>query len=181
MEQLAANPTKIATKWALFYVGVSIVITYAIDLLNLDPNSAIKYISYLPFIAFCVLTQKEFRDQLGGFLTFGQGFKAGFRYALFAGFLLAIFTLVYLKVLNTGALDKMIEQQQVILAEKNMPQEQIDAATEVTKKWGVLIGTLGAAIGTLISGCIVSLIGAAILKKERSPFDVPDTYEGTTV
>ena len=181
MENLNANPTKVATKWALFYVGVSIVITYAIDLLNLDPNSAVKYISLIPFIAFCILAQKEYRDQLGGYLTFGQGFSAGFRYALFAGLLLAIFTFLYLKILNPGALDKIIEQQKTLLEQKNMSEAQIDTASEITKKWGVLIGTLSAAIGSLVSGCIVALIGAAILKKERSPFDVPDSYNEPTV
>lgn len=180
MEKLAANPTKIATKWALFYVAVSIVITYTIDLLKLDPNSPVKYISYLPFIGFCVLAQKEFKDQLGGFLSFGQGFTAGFRYALFSGFLLAIFSFVYLAYLNPEFLVKAAEQQQAVLVEKGMSQEQIDKATEIATKYGPIIGSLAAAIGTLVSGCIISLIGAAILKREPSPFDAPDTYEDAT-
>ncbi|MDB5000009.1 MAG: hypothetical protein JWR76_1086, partial [Mucilaginibacter sp.] len=53
MENLSVNSTKIATKWALIYVVVSIIITYTFQFLNIDQNSPAKYIGYLPFIAFC--------------------------------------------------------------------------------------------------------------------------------
>ncbi|MEO7215302.1 DUF4199 domain-containing protein [Mucilaginibacter sp.] len=174
---METKPTnvKIATKWAVIYTITTIVITYGTELLNLDPNSPVKYLSYLPFIAFCFLAQKEFKDQLGGYITFGQAFNTGFKYSLFSGFLLAIFFYVYLAFLNPGALDKAAEQQQTVLAEKNMSQEQIDQAIEMTKKYGALFGAVAAAIGSLISGCIIALVTAAILKKERSPYDAVDT------
>jgi hypothetical protein len=175
MESIKPNNVKIATKWAVIYTITSIVITYATELLDLDPNSPIKYLSYLPFIAFCFLAQKEYKDQLGGYITFGEGFNTGFKYSLFSGFMLAIFFYIYLAFLNPGALDKAVEQQQTAMAEQNMSQEQIDQAMEMTKKYGALFGSIVAAIGSLISGCIVALITAAILKKERSAFDAVDT------
>jgi hypothetical protein len=122
-----------------------------------------------------LLAQKEYKDSLGGYISFGQAFNTGFKYSLFSGFLLAIFFYVYLAFLNPGALDKAAEQQQTVLAEKNMSQEQIDQAIEMTKKYGAMFGAVAAAIGSLISGCIIALITAAILKKERSAFDAVDT------
>ncbi len=175
MESITPNATKIATKWALIYTVTAIVLTYGVEMLNLDPNSAVKYLTYLPFIGFLVLAQKEFKDSLGGYLTFGQGFNAGFKYSLFSGFLLAIFFFVYLAYLNPGALDKAIEQQNAAMVEKNATQEQMDMAAEMTKKHGAWIGALAVAITNLIFGCVLSLISAAILKKERSPFDAVDT------
>ena len=174
MEKTTANPTAIATKWALIYVVVSIVITYAFQFLNIDQNSSVKYVGYLPFIAFCFLAQKEYKDQLGGFITFGQAFNPGFRYSLFGGLLLAIFIYIYLGILSPEMLTKAMEQQQTAMADKGMSQDQIDKALEMGNKYGAVFGAIATAISTLIFGCIVSLIGAAILKKERTAYDVID-------
>lgn len=174
MEKSAPNPTAIATKWALIYVVVSIVITYGFQLLNIDQNSSVKYIGYLPFIAFCFLAQKEYKDQLGGFITFGQAFNPGFRYSLFGGLLLAIFIYIYLGILSPEMLTKAMEQQQTAMADKGMSQEQIDKALEMGTKYGAIFGAIATAISTLVFGCIVALVSAAILKKERTAFDIPD-------
>jgi hypothetical protein len=174
MENLSANPTKIATKWAAIYLVVSIVITYTFQFLNIDQASSVKYIGYLPFIAFCFLAQKEFKDQLGGYITFGQAFNPGFKYSLFSGLLLAIFIYLYLGVLSPEVLAKSMADQQTALTDKGMSQEQIDKTIEIGTKYGPIIGAVFTAISTLIFGCIVSLIGAAILKKERSAYDIID-------
>ncbi|RFZ84373.1 DUF4199 domain-containing protein [Mucilaginibacter terrenus] len=181
MENVAANPTKVATKWTLFYVLVSIVLTYTFEFLNIAPESPLKYISYIPFIAFLFLAQKEFKDQLGGYITFGQAFTTGFRYSLFSGLLLAIFVYLYLAVLSPGMLAHSLEQQQQVMADKGMSQDQIDKALEIGKKWGPLFGMIATALGSLIFGCIISLIGAAIFKKERSVYDVQDSNPDATV
>lgn len=174
MENKVANPTAIATKWALIYVLVSIVITYAFQLLNIDQNSPVKYISYVPFIAFCFLAQKEYKDQLGGFITFGQAFNPGFRYSLFGGLLLAVFIYIYLAILSPEMLTKAMEQQQTAMEAKGMSQEQIDKGLEMGQKYGAMFGAIATAISTLIFGCIVSLIGAAILKKEPTLRDIEE-------
>src|SRR3569623_781738 len=100
MEPLKPNPTKVATKWALINFVTSIVLTYAIQFVSKDPNSPLKYLGYVPLIAFLMLTQKEFKQQLGGYITFGEAFSAGFRYAVFTSLLIAVFTYVYLAFLD---------------------------------------------------------------------------------
>jgi hypothetical protein len=181
MENFSVNPTKIATKWALIYVVVSIVITYTFQFLGIDQNSAVKYIGYLPFIAFCLLAQKEYKDISGGFMTFGKGFSIGFRYALFSGIILAVFVFIYLKFLSPEILVKSMEEQQTVMADKGMSQEQIDKALEIGTKYGAIFGAVATAIGSLIFGAIVALIGAAILKKERTAYDIVDSAEDPTV
>jgi len=176
MEQLAPNPTKIATKWAIINLFTSIILTYVIQFISTDPNSPLKYLGYLPFIIFLILAQKEYKDQLGGFLTFGQGFSAGFRYAVFTSLLLAVFTYVYLAFLSPEIMVKAAEDARTQMEAKgNMSAEQIDKAVSITKTAGPIIGAFFLAILDTIIGIIVSLIGASIFKKERSPFDVLDT------
>jgi hypothetical protein len=172
MENSIPNATKVASKWALIYVLASIVLTYLFQILNIEQNSAVQYIGYLPFIAFLLLTQKEYRDQLSGFLSFGQGFSAGFRFSVFAGLLLAIFMYIYLGILSPQVLEKAMNQQQAKLEQQGLSQEQIDKGMEIAKKYGTLFGAFGAAIGSAVLGAIVSLIGAAIFKKEKSILDI---------
>lgn len=181
MEQLPVNANKAATKWALIYVLTAIIITYIIQFSNLDPNSSVKYLSYIPFIAFLLLTQKEYKDQLGGYIKFGDAFSAGFRFALFSGILLAVFIYIYLTFLSPEVLTKTMELQRDKMAEQGLSNEQIDKGIDIGKKYGAIFGAVGAAIAYAIMGVIISLIGAAIFKKERSAFDPEPTITDTTV
>lgn len=174
MEVKKTSPSAPAIKWALISVVASIIFTYAFDLTNIDFNSKVRWISYIPFIAFLCLTQKEYRDKLGGFLTYGEGFVAGLLYSVFTGLFAAIFTYVYLAILSPEMIAKMLASTEAALQAKNTPQDQIDTAMAMTTKMmkPALMAVFGL-LGTVITGAIIALISAAFLKKERSPFDVP--------
>lgn len=174
-ELVKPTAAKLATKWALINLAVSVVLTYTFEFLDIDPNSPVKYVTYIPFVAFLFLTQKEFRDQLGGFMTFGQGFSAGLRYSVFTGLLMAVFTILYLVVLSPGMWEKILDHARNDMESKGtMSEAQIDMAMNITSKYGIYIGAFVAAIGYTIMGIIISLIGAAIFKKERSAYDFDD-------
>lgn len=175
MKTQTPNPNSAAIKWAVINLVTTIILTYGIQSLNMDPNSSLKYIGYLPFILFLILTQKEFQEQLGGYITFGQAFTAGLRYAIFTSLLLAVFVYLYLAVLSPDVFDKSLTASQSQMAEKGMSQEQIDKAMGIAKKYGPMFAAVGTVIIDIIFGIIISLIGAAIVKKERSPLDIPDT------
>lgn len=170
---LKPTPTKVATKWAFFYLIASIVLTYVFQFINLDPNSPIKYVSMLVFIVFLILSQVEFKEKSGGFLTFSEGFSTGFRYAVFGGLLVAVFTFIYLSYLSPDMLTKAMEAQRTQLEAKGLSEEQIDKAIEITTKYGPVMGSFGSAVFSAICGAIISLISAAVLKKEPAPFDMP--------
>ena len=174
MEQLPPNSTRVATKWALIYVLTGIIITYIIQFANLDPNSPVKYLSYVPFIAFLLLAQKEFKDQLGGYIKFGEAFSTGMRYGVFAGLLFGIFMYIYLSFLNPDFLAKTAESQRDAMAAKGLSSDQVDKAIEMTKKYGAIFAAFGTAIWYAILGIMIGLIGAFIFKRERSPFDTED-------
>ncbi|WP_295798063.1 DUF4199 domain-containing protein [Mucilaginibacter sp.] len=173
MENVAPSPSSVAIKWALIGFFVSIVITYAFQLLNVDVNSPVKYISYVFFIAFLLLGQKEFKDKLGGFVTFGQAFLEGFLFSVFYGIMVAIFTYIYFTMLSPAVWDQAMNAAQKNLEAKGtLSSDQIESAMNISRKYGILIAVVGVAIGTPIMGAIIALIGAAIFKKERSPLDM---------
>jgi hypothetical protein len=185
MEVKKASPSAPAIKWALIGVVTSIILTYAFDLSNIDPNSKLRWISYIPFIAFLCLSQKEYRNQLGGYLTYGEGFQAGLLYSVFMGILAAIFTYLYFAVLSPEMLEKILASSEAQLQAKNMSQDQIDTAMSMTRKFmkpGIM--AVFGLIGTIIMGVIIALITAAIFKKERPPFlnagyDEPQPLDST--
>jgi len=168
------NSTKVATKWALIYVVTSIVITYAIELTHTSQDSPVKYLAYIPFIAFLLLSQKEFRDELGGYMSFGDGFSAGFRYSVFSGLLLGVFTYLYFAILSPAVWEQIVEASRVKMQAQNLPDSQVDKAIEMTRKFGPIFGGFGVAIVMTIFGAVIALIGAAILKKERSLYDIAE-------
>lgn len=170
MENTAPNSSKVAFKWSIIYAIIAIVITYTFQFLNIDQNSSIKYVGFIPFVAFLFLSQKEYKDQLGGYLTFGQGFGNGFVYSLFAGLIMAVFIYIYLTFLSPQVLDQALAAQRDKMAEKNMTSEQIDQAMSIAKNWGPIIGAVGTVIVDAVVGAIFALIGAAIFKKEPPMF-----------
>lgn len=171
MEQSAPTAKKVAIKWSLIYILTAIVITYIIEIAKIDPNSSVKYLGYIPLIAFLLLAQKEFKDQLGGYVKFGDAFLAGFLYSLFAGIMFGVFLYIYLTFLSPEVFAKTIDSQRDAMAAKGLSSEQIDKGIDIAKKYGAIIGAFVIVIWYLILGVIISLIGAAIFKKERSAFD----------
>ena len=167
-----SNTTKVATKWALIYAAAAIIITYAIEFLDLDPNSPVKFITFVPFIIFMLLAQIEFKQQLNGFITFGEAFSTGFRYALFSGLLMAVFTYLYFSVLSSTAMDKALAISQAKMEEQNAPAEAIEKSEIIMRKYGAVIFAFGFAISYAFFGAIISLITAAIVKKQRSAYDI---------
>ncbi|PJJ79289.1 DUF4199 domain-containing protein [Mucilaginibacter auburnensis] len=175
MENQAAvtpNPTKVATKWALISTLTNIVLTYVFEFMNLDQQSPIKYLSFLPFIIFLFLAQKEFRDTTGGgYMTFGTGFSTGFRYSVFTGLLLGVFIAIYLWILSPEVLEKSLEASRAQMEARGMSDAEIERSMGIANKIGPWAGGFFSALMYTIVGALLSLIGAAIFKKERSPLD----------
>jgi len=181
MEIQKTSPMPVIIKWGAIYVIASIVVTYIIQFMNVDPDSPIKWLSTLLFIGFMFLTQKEYRDVNGGYLTFGEGFKAGFLFAILSGIVLAVFTYLYFAVLSPEMLEKIIASTEAKMAAKGLSQEQVDQAMSYTRKFLSPVGvTISAIIGAVVMGAIIALIGAAIFKKDRPPVLISDTDGDTT-
>lgn len=171
MENTVPNSTKVAFKWSIIYAIIAIIITYTFQFLNIDQNSGAKYIGFIPFVAFLLLAQKEYKDQLGGYLTFGQGFGTGFKYSLFSGLIIAVFIYIYLAFLSPQILDQaMAAQQDKLTQQGNLSSEQIQQSMDIARKFGPIIGAVFTVIIDAAFGAIVALIGAAIFKKDPPMF-----------
>jgi hypothetical protein len=175
MEQPRPNPAGVAIKWMLINIVTAIVLTYVFQFANIGVISPVRYLAYIPFIAFLLLAQKEFRDQLGGYMSFGEGFSIAWRYGVFSGLILAVFLYLYYAILSPEMYTKMLQEVRDSMAAKGLSSDQVDQGMQFLNKMELFFVVLGAAIGTPITSMIIGVIGAAILKKERSVLDIEPT------
>ncbi len=135
-------------------------------------NSAMNWISsllsYAVIIGALVLAMKKYREDLGGYLTFGQGFTTGFWAILIIAIVSAVWSFLFFSFIAPDVIDTMIETARDQMAEQQgMSEEQIEQAMQFTS-WMMspVALTFLAAIGTLIMGVIFDLIIAAIMQRK---------------
>jgi len=73
----------------------------------------------------------------------------------------------------------MADAQQKLTDQGTLSSEQIDTTMEISRKYGVIIATVGSVIGSAVTGAILALIGAAIFKKERPLFIAEENTDPT--
>lgn len=160
---LEPNPTGIATKWAIVNTGCYAVLTIIFQSTGMNNSSPLGFVIFIPFIGLLLLTQFQFKNSLGGIMTFRQGFAAGFRYALFAGLLIGVFMVIYIKWLGPKVPAAALKAQQDQFRKQGKTEDQIkDAFT-----YGPVIFAFGSALTTTIVGAIISFISAALMRKEN--------------
>ncbi|PWG79269.1 DUF4199 domain-containing protein [Pararcticibacter amylolyticus] len=181
METTDIKPNKIAFQSALAYSLYSILLIYVLYFMGVDMNKAdlstgtkviTWLLSYLPFLGAIMYAQKYHRDeQLGGSISFGRAFSTGFRVSLISGLIIGVFMVLYYKVLNTNAFDAVMNAtEEAMLNNPSMGDSQRETAMSMTRNWFGPMALVGTIIGMAIVGSILSLIGAAILKKEAPVF-----------
>ena len=181
MENSKSSSPSVTIKWAVIYIITSVIFTFAFQFLNVGIGSPIRYITIIPYAFFLFLAQKEYRDKIGGFLTFGDGFVAGLFFAIFSGAFSAIFTYIYFSFLSPEAWQQYLDFMQAKFSEQpNASSEAIEATMNFCKNYGKVATSLGTLIIVIIGGSIVALIGAAIFKKEKSIADIENEANTST-
>lgn len=125
-------------------------------------------ISILIFIAVIMIATKAHRDKkLGGVMSFGKGFSVGFLTVLIMAAIGAIFTIVYLQLIDPGVLEEAERQMEQQMAQRDMSREEMDQALKVGRMFiqpGAI--ALMGFVFNLILGAVVSLISAAIYQRQ---------------
>ncbi|WP_343534381.1 DUF4199 domain-containing protein [Pedobacter sp.] len=174
------KPNVLAFQVALLFSFYSIALTYASELMGLG-TANVKNISiglkilttlltYIPFIGAIMYVQTKHKKELGGYITFGRAFSTGFKVSAYAGLFIAILTFIYYKVLNPAAMDQVIE---FAISNAKGDENQIKGI-EMMSKYMVFMMMFSVAVTFTFTGLIISLITAAIIKKDNpNPFGIP--------
>lgn len=125
-------------------------------------NWVVNIIMFVAIIFACV----HFANEKEGYVTFGNVFSHGFKVTAVIAVILLVYSLLSTTLLFPEIKEKTIEMQRLKMEEKGMADDQIETAMEFTKKYFTAFMIFGVLLGTLIFGCIASLIGAAVAKKK---------------
>ncbi len=115
-------------------------------------------------IVFVQITHKK---ELGNYITFGRAFSAGFKVAAYAGLFIAVLMILYYKVLDTKAYEDLMD----MAIENAGDDENQLKGVEMMRPYMVYFIGFGAAVVYTFFGLIVSLIGAAIVKKVKPLYE----------
>ncbi|WP_316738283.1 DUF4199 domain-containing protein [Pedobacter aquatilis] len=167
------KPNKLAFQVAVIFAIYTLAMIYVFKLIGIDTtsadipliNKAITFLlSYGIFIMTIYYTQTTHKKELGNYITYGRAFSTGFKVAAYAGLFIGILYALYFKVLDPSALEKIAD----VAIEKAGDNEQQIKRVEMMKPYMWIFATFTAAISYTVFGLFVSLITAAVIKRDRS-------------
>ncbi len=165
-------------KWGLITGMVYVIFSLLNNMLGLQEGGGFSMLGmlsntlvFLGTLVTVYLGVKEIRDtQLGGFLTFGQGFKSGMGIALIAALVSAVFSYIYLALIDPDFISKLMAATEAQWEKQNMPEDQMDVARKyMGYMMNPFIISLIAMVSVIFWGLIKSLITAALLKVDAPP------------
>jgi predicted DNA repair protein MutK len=133
-----------------------------------------SWFAFVPLVYAIVvywLAIKAVREEdAGKYLTFGKGVGTGVMIAVYSGLLGTIYAYIHFNFVNPSFADYLIEASRVKWVAANMSDAQMEAAEKFMRLlFKPVIQAVFGFILTVVTGLIISLIMAAILK--RNPPD----------
>ena len=163
--------TRTALKWGVIIGIIFIVYNVIIWVSGQIGNQTLTYFAYPVLAAGIYFAMKEFRGENQGFMSYGQGLGLGTMKGAIIGVLFGLFTLVYMKFIDTSLPNQMMKIAEKNMEKQGIPDEQIEQGMEMTKM--LMTPSAFCVISVLtytFLGFVFSLIIAAILKKNKPVF-----------
>jgi hypothetical protein len=166
-----------AAKWGLIFGGASIALTavaYAVDY-TLLADWKFGIFIFLILLGATIYAGLNYRNQIGGFLTYGKAFQHGFILLAISGIISTLFTLLLYTVIDSELPAKLtdvtIENTQKMMEGFGMPEDKLDQAMEDAKERAKgqfsAFGLVKAYGFGLIFYAIISLITSIFVKKNQ--------------
>lgn len=156
-----------------------VLICYSIILymLDLNLNTNMGYISYIIIAVTLFFTIKSYRDNYqNGFITYSKALGTGTLISLFASFLNAFYVYIFYTVIDKDAINKMKDMQVEQMLKNGMSEDQVELVAESSQMFMTpVIMTISTVLVVTFIGFIISLIIAAVLKKEGDSFETEMT------
>jgi len=169
----SVSPTAVGGRYGLLTGLVSIIISFGIYALGLEQNSAVRFLTIAVLVGGIVLAMRSFKEQHGGFMSYGQGLSTGMVVSGVVGVLSGAFAYVYTAVVDPGVITRMMDKARADMEAKGtMSDAQIDQALAWSAKFTtgpfMLIFSV---LFTLFLGLLISLIAAAFVKNPKPEFE----------
>lgn len=162
-------------KWGLIISLTMVAFSIIIYVAGLSTNKAVGWVNYILMLVGAIFATKTYRDEkCGGYISFGRAFSFGYLTLIFVGIVTAIYTYIFFKYIAPELIDEILKQVEDQMLSSGRTDEEVEMAMGYTKKFmnpdWMAIWVIG---GTLFLGAILSLISAAIVKKENTELQSP--------
>ncbi len=144
-----------------------IVFGLGVHFAGLSSNKNLNYIQYLLLAGGIIWACFTYSKQRDGNVTFGNTFAHGFKTTAAITAVMAVYTVLALKFITPEIVDIALDEARKGMMEQKgkMSDSDISDAIDMTRKFFIPFAIAGVVVLFLIFGCIFSLIGAAIAKK----------------
>ena len=182
MNDQAQSPIQSAVRPGIILGLVSLVLTYVAYFIDSSylASGYFGLVSLVLFFGLIIYFGKEYRNELGGFMSFGTAFNFSFFTILISGLIGLVGSILLFHVIDPSlpqVLGEITFESQLEMMEKfgaspdSLAPEVLDDMREASVSNFTLIGQLkGFGIG-LIAYAIIALILGAILKKKDKSLD----------
>jgi hypothetical protein len=152
-----------------------IVFNLILFLLNLSQDNPLNYFAYAILLAGIILAQFNYRNKyMGGFITYGNAFKLGLLTSIFLAVIMGIYTFVFLKYIDPGAMEEGMAIAEQKMMDRGMSDMEIEQGMAIARKFtGVGMATFMAILSNIFLGMVISLLTAIFVKKEDTGFGQP--------
>ena len=156
----------IAIKYGIILGVLCAILIAVIYIARLNENFG--YVGIAATIAILYLAIKEYKDENGGYMSFGKGVGMCVLLALIGGVIAGVFDFIYTSFVDPNILQTMLDEQMAKLEEN--PQ-MTDELIEQTRGWVENFSTptarlIGGVVSGLLGGAFWGLILSAIFKKD---------------
>jgi hypothetical protein len=176
LAEMEKKPNILAFKAAGAYSLYFLALMFIFKAIGIDTNNpelpmgekiVTSALSYIPFILAIVFVQLTHKKELGGYITFGRAFSAGFKVAAYSGLFIAVLMILYYKVLDAKSYNELMD---TAIEAAGDDENQI-RGVEMMRPYMVFFIGFGAAVVYTFFGMIVSLVGASVIKKVRTDYE----------
>jgi len=167
MEQKTTSP---AVKGIIISL-ILIVFSLILQFLDLSSNKGLGSIGLIIFFGGIVWSGIVYAQQLHGNVTFGSVFAHAFKAVAAVTAIMVVFTFISIKFISPEQVDVALREARAGMEEKNMSDDQIEQAINITKKFFVPFAIGGSLVVYMLVGLIAALVAAAVAKKNPgTPF-----------
>ncbi|MDZ4667946.1 MAG: DUF4199 domain-containing protein [bacterium] len=169
------EPTIVTSKWQIIakFAIIFTLILVALNLMLYITDMQTKLNTVTTIVTFLVIAGSIFkgiqtqRDQLlGGYVSYGAGFKIGMFITLFAAIMLTVYSVIFITFIDVDFMDNILNEAKKQMIEQNKSEEEIEMAMKFSSymksPW---VFAAGGFIGYMFYGIIASLIVSIFTKR----------------
>lgn len=166
-----SNAIKYGLYTAAAYILFSLL-TWSLDLMNWW----VSILGYVVIIAGIILGIINLRDKLNrGFISFGKAFQTGLIISILIAIVSVIYSWILITYIDPGLAERIIQMTEESLIKRGLSDEMIEQQSEITRRMMTgdlrMVGQIVTFFTTVAIGAVVSLICAAILKRNDDSFN----------